>query len=119
VSGKRKQQSIAAEHAPFVRTFTFSDGSTMQRCTLCSYGIEHEEQNPPIYTSRHYDTPVDLEPADHEEPESLDSIAARLELLAPKPEPEAGVEDESDWEDEPAEADDPDEADAELDEDAA
>ena len=89
----KTQQSIATDHAPYVRTFTFSDGSRMERCTLCSYGIGHSEQTPPIYTSRHYDTPVELELADHEEEESLDSLAVRLELLAPKPEPVAGAED--------------------------
>lgn len=73
---------------------------------LCSYGIGHADQTPPIYASRHHDTPVELEPADHEEPESLDSRAARLELLAPTPEPVAGEDDDEELESAELEDDD-------------
>jgi hypothetical protein len=64
-----KTEALAAQHeaAGYVRSFTFSDGQTVSKCCApgCHFGTGHGDSN--LYTGRHTDSPVEVEPIDHEE----------------------------------------------------
>jgi hypothetical protein len=68
---KQNQEQLAMEHR--VTSFTFSDGTVYERCLDCTYGkpLSRDAR----YTGRHTDSPVEVEPIDHEESEPVEVLA--------------------------------------------
>jgi hypothetical protein len=91
---KHKSQAQLQQQQHEVVEFVFSDGSRMSRCKTCSFGQGHySESQTRLYTTKHHDTHVEVEPTDFEDVD-VDAESRHLELLPEQTHPEAGQEDE-------------------------
>lgn len=98
-----KKDSLAVQHEPFIKRFTFSDGTVKETCSVkgCAYGrggyASTSVANQQINKHTLGELPM-LMSDDEDDWDVIDKLAAQLALDAKSPEPQAGAGDDEEVE---------------------